>query len=410
MKRVADIDDIIFFLFACWLIVDSINGYMLRNNMFSISQFYKSLVTLIVVIRCYNSRDVMMPLFLILVYLTFYSSFLGLIGEDISDSVIFLSKFLTSFLFFFYFLYIKKVDYSFYINNVMLVIKMNFIVFSFNILVGLFGWGYHSYGGEGGFGSHGFLYSINELSGVIGATFPWVFYYCKTKLSLSKYLMCAFCLFFLSFSMSTKSGIATTIVSFLLITYFYGNKREKMIVVLVTLFSLLGIAIYINSILQSDTAIMQRFVYFLEKDGLEVALTSGRLQYWQLEQKELYESGLFPLLFGLGGGRTVEMDPFDALLNCGILGLLFVIFLYAILLVAPFLRKYKTLRYNKVVFSSNLLLIIVSVGGGHILFSSTAGMLIAISNSLLFGSNIGLKQKYMLLSIFRNKIYSYNRK
>ena len=352
----------------------------------------------------------MMPLFLILVYLTFYSSFLGLIGEDISDSVIFLSKFLTSFLFFFYFLYIKKVDYSFYINNVMLVIKMNFIVFSFNILVGLFGWGYHSYGGEGGFGSHGFLYSINELSGVIGATFPWVFYYCKTKLSLSKYLMCAFCLFFLSFSMSTKSGIATTIVSFLLITYFYGNKREKMIVVLVTLFSLLGIAIYINSILQSDTAIMQRFVYFLEKDGLEVALTSGRLQYWQLEQKELYESGLFPLLFGLGGGRTVEMDPFDALLNCGILGLLFVIFLYAILLVAPFLRKYKTLRYNKVVFSSNLLLIIVSVGGGHILFSSTAGMLIAISNSLLFGSNIGLKQKYMLLSIFRNKIYSYNRK
>lgn len=378
-------DYFLFILFACWLLVDTLNGYLLQNDYpISISQIYKLFVAICVLVRCRNCNSVMKVMWWTVLYLSLYIAILYLNGESIASSIILVSKFITSLLFFTYFLEVKRADDSFFYKKAVYVLKWSLVVFAINMVLGYLNIGFKSYGGENGFGTRGFFYAINELSGVLVVLFPWVFYYYKVHCSTVKFFLCGVVLFFLAYTLSTKSGIIATISLFLFTLYNYGNRVEKLFVLILLIALLIIIGIYIQIVLSTELPIIQRFSYYMDQNGLIDALTSNRLNYWSEERTEFFNSGFLSKIFGLGGNRTVEMDPFDALLNCGIIGFCALLYIYWKLLSYPLKFKYKAIAYSKVVFFSNLLLVIISIAGGHILFSSMAGMLIALSNAFLY--------------------------
>ena len=318
-----------------------------------------------------------------IIYLFVYLINLILIGEDVGRSLILISKLLTSILFFTYFLQVNNTDRDYFLQKAKFIFTISFVIFSVNMLLGMLGYGFSSY--ENGIGTCGFFYALNELSGVLAVLSPWMFYYCKTKLTTLGFYICSAFLFLLSFALGSKSGIVATIMFFFLINYSYGEKRERLImIILFVVIAIIGV-IYIQQILSANLPVIERFAFFVEKQGFVDALTSNRLHFWEDRSRDFFRSGLIVWIFGLGGQRTVEMDPFDALLNCGLVGFAVILFLYWKLIAYPLEKRNESLQYSKVIFSSNLLLVLISVGGGHILFSSMAGMLIALSNAILFG-------------------------
>lgn len=377
-------DDILFLLFACWLIVDSLNGFLLRNGYpISISQIYKLLVAVIVLVRCKNCISIIQFVLFTICYLSIYILNLIYINEEINSSVILLSKLITTLIFFIYFIQVRNSSSRYFKKKAYLVLTSSFIVFALNLIAGNLGFGFHSYGGASGFGSRGFFYAINELTGVLIVLFPWAFYYVKTNYSFKLYFYFSAILLFFSFTLSTKSGLVATFLSCLIIAYLYGNKIEKRIVISILILLLIGTFSIVQIIINSDLPLVQRITYFINTNGVINAMTSNRLLFWAEEQKYFYSAPLFSQLWGLGGVKTVEMDPFDALLNCGFVGLAFLLCMYVVLLLRPIFRRYRYCKYNKVIFISNFFLILMSIGGGHVMFSSMAGMLIALSNALL---------------------------
>lgn len=378
------IDDIIFLLFACWLLVDSINGFLLRSGYsISVSQIYKLFVAIFVLIRCKDCIPAIHFVLIIIVYLSVYCVNLLFLNEDIGSSITLLSKLLTTILFYVYFMEVKASDLKYFKRNAFRVIFVSFTIFTINLILGNLGYGFSSYSGGGGFGSRGFFYAINELTAVLIVLFPWALYYVKTNFPFKYYTLFSALLLFLSYTLSTKSGIAATLLSCLLIAYLYGNSKEKIFVLITSLIFLLASFFLIQIFLNSELPLIQRISFFIEQNGVVDAITSNRLNYWTEEKAEFYNANLFSQLLGLGGNRTVEMDPFDALLNCGFVGLLFLLSFYCFLMSRPNLGKYRYCKYSKVILISNIFLIVMSIAGGHVMFSSMAGMLIAISNALL---------------------------
>lgn len=401
--KISNVDRVIFFLFACWLLVDMLNGYLLNAGAtFSVSQIYKALVTVIVIVRCIDNKPILKLVCCMIIYLSIYSINLILVDEEVGSSLILLSKFLTSILLFVYFIQINNVNRDYFLRKAKFVIAISFCVFTANMALGALGYGFNSYGS--GIGSRGFFFSLNELSGVLAVLFPWIFYYCKRNLPTCLYYVCCASLFLLSFTLSTKSGIVATVMFFFLINYFYGGKIDKIVMIFLFASIILMGFVYFQMVLSAGIPVIERFSYFIDQQGFIDALTSNRLHYWEESGKEFYRSGLSVWILGLGGQRTVEMDPYDALLNCGIVGLIFLIWLYWMMLFYPLMKKYSSLSYSKVIFSSNLLLVIISIGGGHILFSSMAGMLIALSNAILFGEINIFNSKQLLKSVLLKKI------
>ena len=252
-------DDIIFLLFAFWLIVDSLNGFLLRNGSpVSVSQIYKLLVALIVLVRCCNCISIIQFVLFSIAYLSIYIVNLICLDEKIDSSVILLSKLLTTIIFFIYFIQIRNTNAIYFKKEAYLVLTTSFVVFAINLTLGCLGWGFRSYGGSEGFGSRGFFYAINELTGVLIVLIPWAFYYVKTNYSFKLYLLFSAILFFFSYTLSTKSGIVATLLSCLLIAYLYGNKIEKRIVLFAFILLILGAFTIIQIIINSDLPLVRR--------------------------------------------------------------------------------------------------------------------------------------------------------
>ena len=387
--RIIRTDDIIFNLFACWCLVDTLSGMMSGFLFFSLSQIVKALVAALVIFRCSHNQAIVSCVSVMIIYLSISVFHSAIIGEDVPATIILMSKLLTSILFFVYFIQVKKSNGRYFEDKAFLVLKWNFLIFSLNIALGLVGIGNSTYNVEDAtvttIGSHGFIHSTNEMAGVLAVVFSWAFYYFKQHYSFIVYLFLSALLFFLAYAMSTKAGILATALSFISITYFYGKKNERRVLLLFFIVAVYYAAKLVQLLLESEVPIVQRFSYFFERDGLLNALTSGRLGMWEEERGDYTNSGLLTLLIGLGGGRTVEMDFYDILLNCGIVGVVVFGWTYIKMLISPLKKRIRELHYIKVIFTSNFLLVVISLIAGHIVFSSMAGMLIALSNALLFG-------------------------
>ncbi len=386
IKKYSPIDKLILFLFANWLIVDSINGFIMRSGIdFPISQVFKLFTVILVLVRMIEKRFFFIYFFVAIFYLfVFYLNFTLSFSTNINEILVFILKPITSISFFIYFKFMMESRPQIFLQSGIKILKVNMIVFVLNILVGLFGLGYNSYTNMGGFGHCGYFYSINELSGVILVLYPLSLFYVHKTYSGKKYVLFSLLLVFVSVILATKTSSVMAVITSLLIAYVYGTKIEKKLVIIVSLVLVICVIAYLGIILSSNIKAIQEFTYHMGTMGIIGALTSGRLLRWTDFQILFNKAPLSMKLLGLGEYRTVEMDIFDSVINCGYIGLVVLIYIYMYMIITPCKSAFKNCIFRKPVQISNYLLIPISIFSGHILFSSMAGMFIALSNSFLY--------------------------
>lgn len=384
MTKFQSTDKFILNLLTMWLLVDMCNGVFLNTGIsIPLSQMYKGFLALFVIINNFNISSVKKITFFLISYFPIYLLFTIFADSPIFATVVLTLKPLTTLILYFYLSNLfYKYDHELIIRKFYSIVSVNAIVFFVNILLGFWGIGYRPYEGDEAMGFCGFFYSPNELSGVVAVLFPLVLCYVKIYKSLFYYLLTIVVMACCCYILTTKSPFVILAVSLLGISYFYGRKFEKRLVIITIIASIITATTLISVLMSSEYGMFTRIDYFIEKNGILWALTSGRFEYWEEEGVELYSACIFNQLFGLGGGRTVEMDPFDVLLNYGYIGFIALIILYYKILFKR--RGFSNNVFKKTIKISNALLVFLSVFAGHILFSSMAGLFVALSNSLLF--------------------------
>ena len=74
MFKISKADSLIFNLFSLWLIVDTLNGFLLRNDIpISVSQVYKLFVAIFVLAHCYKHNKVKILFAWMVLYLILYT-------------------------------------------------------------------------------------------------------------------------------------------------------------------------------------------------------------------------------------------------------------------------------------------------------------------------------------------------
>lgn len=266
------------------------------------------------------------------------------------------------------------------------------ILFSITIIVPfVLGLGYSTYRGHIGYKA--FYYATNEISYAICTL---LFYNLIRLLSVPDIKHYVF--FFLNaiccFLIGSKVALFILFIMIALLlwnNFIYSHKSfSRKRLVLVSLFIISIIAAY-NYLGDNIQKIFNRMMKnFDNADSSLVFLTSNRIVFLS-EGFDMFRSrGFLCYLFGwgLGGANNeminVEMDFFDILFSCGVIGLLTIVFLY-IALYKKGIQKTPVARW----------LIIISLGvsflGGHILFTGLGGMMFATLN--LYADTVSLERK-----------------
>lgn len=381
-------NDIILWFLTIWLLVDSINGLVIRLGLsLPLSVLFKFLILCFIIIWNKKNKNIVRIFIFFLFYIILYSSVISLGDYSVGYCLNYIIKFITVLILFYYFKILLQNQYVNYIPEIKRIMFFSLLILSANILMGLGGLGYSTYR-EDGTGFCGLFYSPNELSGVIAVLYPLSLAY--VKLCHKKFfLLFSIFLLFISLLIGTKAPLITAIISVLMVSFLYGSRREKgMLIILVGIVIISGVS-YIGFLLESEISIVERFTFFMEKDGLLGALTSGRLDMWEEAEPIFDRAPFLRKLIGMGYSQQVEMDPYDMLLFTGYSGLFVLLLLYCILIINPLTKKNNI--FSKAVFTSNILLVFLSISSGHIAFSSMAGMYIALSNALLYSNKLNVR-------------------
>lgn len=378
------LDLYLWFFFSLWLIVDSFTGLAL-NLGFSVplSQVFKLLVLLLLIIKVSRFKRYLLFLFFILTYLLILLIHHGIRSANFILTISHLTKLLSTIYLYFYFVYTIKLYQNGILLNIKKVFIIGFLVISVNLTMGLFDIGFHTYVNEG-IGYKGFFYAGNELGGVIACIIPFVLYVTYWNYSTKAYCILSIFILTLALILSTKSVLLICFLSVFVIPWLYGTKkiRTKLLFILLTV-GLPLLIFMIVKMITNENDLMIKYSYAYQNKGLMGLILSDRDLFWK-EKSVLFESqDFYTRFFGLGENITVEMDLFDVLLNYGYFGCIATIGIYSYLFIVAF--KYKRYNsYNKLVVYQDFLLLLMSLVAGHILFSSMAGIYIALINSLIF--------------------------
>lgn len=385
-SKIKPIDLFIWLCFSCWILIDAINGYAKTNGIdIPVSQISKTSVFFLVIIRLIGEDKVKVLFVIITLYLALLIVNVIGLGGNVIDSLSLVMKPITNIFFYIYFCHILSINTSFFQKKYEFAIILNFMFLIANVLLGLMGFGSTIYtlGDGDSYGIKGYIYAQNEVSCVVAVLFPLILLYTYQHYSKSRYYILCLFLLFIAFSIATKAAVFVAILSCVLVTYKIGSKKEKKIIVLIAVVALSLVVTYISYLMASEFAMFQRFSYFYEKNGFAEAILSSRWTFWIERSPLFFRHEFVTQLFGLCNGEVgCELDPFDALLFLGWIGLVINVLLLLYLILVPCFRRNKD-DFEKVMVISNTLIVFISLLSGHIFFSSMGGMFIALANSKL---------------------------
>lgn len=387
----------LWYFFYWLLLVDSVNGFFLGlGQSFPLGIIYKAFLLLFCIRIALKDRRNTPSLFLwigyLSVFLLHFSCYQN--AKNLGETFSLLSKFLI--VYWGYPVITKmvrsNVDKSFDIIKRIFVI--NALVLIANIILGILGFGYHSYGdgGEDATGYRGFFYSINELSGVILVVFGAILFYGKVHFSNIKFHIVFFFLLFCVVMFSTKTAMGGLLIIYVFLQYLFV-KKNYIVLISIFLCIIISVLLYLGYRMVVDNGLWDRWMYFYDKsDDFFSFILSGRNVFWENMKHQYLNSGFWGILVGLGGNLTVEMDPFDALLNFGILGLIIVYGFWFYMIKQAFSRRNYSLLAKFVLFV-DLLILLFSIFAGHLMFSGLLGPFIPVLNSLIYVPNEILYKK-----------------
>ena len=165
------LDKLILFLLGYVVLIDMINGFfMMEYNKLPISQLFKFIVLLLLLLRLSIIKE--FPVILLLFCLFQIGPFLGLIKTgDFSafrnDLVVATKWFNVPLSFFFFKALFQKAMYDIaLIEGIKRVVKKSFTFLSVNMLLGVLGLGmaFYNHGYNNAVGTRGYIYAGNELT------------------------------------------------------------------------------------------------------------------------------------------------------------------------------------------------------------------------------------------------------
>ena len=364
-----------------YLVIDTITGYCLNNGLgVSLSIPYKMLlIFFMALVTCSISSKYMIfysfSIWFILISILFYilNGYTKNIGGIVQDYI----KLLSPIVFYNYF---SNLD-SKYDEQISKIIYINFLVFLFNIFIGILGFGYHTY--SYGIGIKGFFYAGNEIFLIIISIL--VIYIRKTKEKDKLILITAGLIS--TVLIGTKTAILAALLIIIYDRYKYSSKANRLKLFLY-IFLVVVVIFYFLDILISNLEVIQNIIYNIkiglnnaDKKILDVFL-SGRIGYLE---KNIYEwsKTYSPLQLVFGGSnfynsKANELDFFDTVLQHGVILTGIIIIFYMKLL-------FKAIRTNNYTIAFfNITILIVSQTAGHIWANLTGGLFFILANCYSF--------------------------
>ncbi|GHV72176.1 hypothetical protein AGMMS49928_28320 [Spirochaetia bacterium] len=292
-----------------------------------------------------------------------------------TDSTIIFIKALSMIIFYMYFCLLLNRDYDIGYKYMTKIMHLNLGWFTINMILGLMGFGYKTYGE---IGSKGFFYAGNETSLLLLV----MFYYYLTS-STAKYkniLSIAFLIF--SYLLGTKTGMISCLVLF--IVYYYLSLKKRFRPVFFLLLFIGGYVVYRYLIVMYSSLpvilnAVKKFNWRYGQSGdILNALLSNRIlylsNYYDFWKTHFSMQNLF---FGIGKPvflTGIEIDFFVYFFQTGLLFTSVILGFYLFLIMRS--------RKHTLLFTLNLLFLGISFSAGHVWGGVMAGYFFVCINAL----------------------------
>jgi len=400
------------------LLVDAVNGWIIRNMAFSISisQIYRiALLGLMLLwLAKYRYHHFLVLLGLITALLAeslYHAQYFREFSWMIAD----LHFHLRMILHFVYFLFFwglirnmrdRDMAQQKFIHWAMMLFVFSFLIIAANIVMGSMGVGYStvskfSVGDEVGYGGLGFFKAGNDVSATYVAITGLIFYRIwNGNRRLGYYLLFGFICIALAVMMQTKVIILGTFLLFVgvPIVHSFPYLPQKRVFIKLLLLVVLGVgtaSLVASWLLVTNAGLIAKFTYLYEKSGLVYALMSGRNYFLDLATVTFQNKyDLLDILFGRGWSyylqemgvlygkeRVVEIDYVDIFMINGMTGLVVELACWLFYLSIAF-NGIRLSSLCRVVMLIDLLMLGIAASAGHVLYSSFNCMFIGLINAL----------------------------
>jgi hypothetical protein len=381
-KTDAYIDYVIYLLLCCYLIVDSITGFLILTYEISISTYFKAFLALLMflIIGAKSHKYFCFILFYIVLICLCALVYQNKEYIDFSQSLTGLIKLITIQIFYFYFCSMIQKNYEIKnIRNVNNIFKINIFIFLINILLGLLGFGMKTYSFRE-YGVKGFLYAGNEVAVLLYC----LYFYCLLNIKYKARRM--FVIYIFAMAISILVGTKTGVLSCFLIScvdFYYRLSRRASFYF--RLFSpvIIAIMIYIISLILPLFEFYRFFASRIESlyknENLLDIILSGRLKQFQ-NGYAFWREHISPsaFLFGVGNSyekNSIEIDLFYTFFCFGLLISILTLVFYFYLIYASIKQKNKQLAYFNIIY------FFISITAGHVWFSVMACMFFSYINA-----------------------------
>lgn len=384
-----------FKLALIWLIIDAINGYFMASDInIPISPLFKIFIMFLLALGLFKQKGGIELVWFIAIYVSYLviHLILNTTTPQLGTTINHLFRFIISVLIYFFIVKYVKLYPEWSYQSIKRIFKVSTIVVVVNVTIGLLGLGYSAYTQGDGF--RGYFNAGNELSGVVMVLFPFIMYTCGLKYGTRnlKYICITLLLLTTVALMGTKTALLVMLFTIPIIPQLYKKNINIARITFILVISVSVLVVILYHILDYY-GMMDRWIWFYERGGVEEIIFSGRNKFWEEEKMEFFNANIFVQLFGLGESRTVEMDPFDTLLNYGYVGVLLCYSFYIYLFIKSWTYRRKN-KIAKLVLYTNILILGASSFAGHIIYSGMASWLIALINTLIYiPDNVLLERK-----------------
>lgn len=375
---------VILYMLYAYLLIDSVNGVIIREGFYSISVPYKLIILAISIVYIRNSTLIVLVMMLVASYLLIHfmsaESFV-----EAGNSIIFIVRFFAIVIYYQFFLEFLKNDANAE-KKIVFFALISFLILSINLLLGMAGLGYAQYtSGNGSIGSRGFFYAGNEVAGALIASAGIVLMVYIQNNNFVKYFV--FGLLFISMSLlaTTKLAVLSSLLMFVLFPFVglagrFGRMRistRKSLFAMLTLLMFPLVFVVAIYFVLYEMNLMGRLVYLYNKFDFITFILSGRdVRAADLLNVFVSSQSIIEILFGKSTLVISELDPVDMLIKYGVVGLL-IVYGYFLYIFSSCLFDGGGKKYRLYVSFMVLLLMGASSTAGHIVYSGVAGPLIA---------------------------------
>lgn len=379
-----------------YLLVDSLNGLLVRSELPSISLPYKLAVLFMVLFWIGRISLPMVLLLMAAPVLLVRTITAGDLLTVFQDSL-FLLKFLSIVVFYLFFTRVVRMGDR---DRIIQLALVSFLIIGSNLLLGALGIGYPQYEGGHGIpiGSRGFIYSGNELAGVLVIATSILLMHLLRAGQYGRFLLVGLLAVVCSGLATSKVTLLAVILLLAVFPVIHGwqlkqagqlNPPERrflwLMVVLVP-----GLAVGGACVALFGMGLYERLAFNLQHmDLLNVILSNRNIwadQAWTAFQQD---HGPVQWLFGSGGdwrrliyaNKIVEIDPLDILMMYGLWGVILVYGFFAGM-ISRSARRFRTNPDALCVTFTLILLMGISCTAGHVVYSGVMAPLIGALGAL----------------------------